>query len=254
MDWSLYENIVSQLFEPLVKEDGISDDELDAAEARLGAPLPRLLRQLYSLTGRRGDLHRACEDLILPPALLHDAGYLSFYQNTVAQSRWCVPMERGDDPPVFGWHEGAWVPDYPRLSQFLFAMLFWQATNGGAEYYARGTVSAAALQVTPDGYRRLALGGDWGLVALWGGRVALLYSAATTGTLHPILVAYQDPTSLTTLLEAFPEIVWEGQGRRKAQVRYRNYDLSQRCAGCGRSKLTWADTTRGVCARCGHPL
>jgi hypothetical protein len=254
MDWPLYERIVTQLFAPLQDGDGIPDDELDATEARLGGALPRVLRQLYHLCGRRGDLHRVCEDLILPPALVLRDGWLGFYQNTLQQSTWAVAWGQGDDPPVFRQQGGTWVPDYPRLSEFLLAMLFWQAMNGGTDYLAQGTVPAIALDAHPQSYERLSLGGDWALMALWSGPTALVYSLRDSSEPRHAYCVYHDAGRLGQIAEHFHGASWETHGRRKVQVRPRNVDLSNRCAGCGRSKLTWADTSRGICARCGHPL
>uniref|UniRef100_UPI00286CB31B SMI1/KNR4 family protein n=1 Tax=Armatimonas sp. TaxID=1872638 RepID=UPI00286CB31B len=175
MDWPLYERIITQLFEPVAEGDGIPDDELDTAEAQLGHPLPPLLRQLYNLCGRRGDLHQASELLLLPTTLQVREGYLPFYQSA-EQVPWAVSLNHGDDPPVFRQNGSDWEPDYPTLSQFLLAMLFWQAVNGGVDYYAHGTVPVVALRQLPAGWERIPLGGDWDLEALWGGKVALVYS------------------------------------------------------------------------------
>jgi hypothetical protein len=252
MDWPLYERIISQLFEPLAEGDGIPDDELDTAEAQLGQPLPPLLRQLYNLCGRRGDLHRACEDIILPAALQVQDGYLPFYQNTVQGRAWAVPLNHSDDPPVLRQNGSVWDPDYPSLSQFLFAMLFWQAANGGADYYSHGTVPRETRALLATKTERISLGGHWKLEALWREGLALVYSTEEQGEPCPVLCAYKSPSDIAE--RELPGAIWETGGRRKAQVRYRDFDLSQRCAGCGRSKLTWADTSRGVCARCGHAL
>ena len=158
MNWPLYEQIVTQVFDPLAEGDGIPDDQLDSAEARLGVALPGVLRQLYRLCGRRGDLHRACEDLTLPPALQVRGDYLLFYQNTIEQRHWAIPLHQGDDPPVVRDGRDGWEADYPSLATFLLAMLFWQGMNGGTDYHAKGTVPAAALDTPPHGYERLSLG------------------------------------------------------------------------------------------------
>ena len=82
----------------------------------------------------------------------------------------------------------------------------------------------------------------------------MLYSGVDTSEPRHALCAYRNAGSLLQVAENFPGALWETHGRRKTRIRHRNFDLSGRCAGCGRSKLTWADTSWGVCARCGHSL
>lgn len=252
MNWPLYEQIVTQVFEPLVEDDGIPDTELDAAEARLGITLPAVLRQLYSLCGRRGDLHQACENLVLPPLLHTRDGYLVFYQNINEEKYWAVRVDGGDDPPVFLGNAGAWEPDYPSLSAFLLAMLFWQGVKGGMPYCAQGNLLSATIAQVAAGAQQTPLGGAWKLEALWCSGLMLVYSTEETTELRQVLCGYSEPQVVNE--QVLPGVTWEQQGRRTTQVRFRNHDLSSRCAGCGRSKLTWADTSRGICARCGHPL
>ncbi len=252
MNWHLYEQIVTQVFEPLIEDDGIPDDELDAAEARLGITLPAVLRQLYSLCGRRSDLHQACESLILPAALEGRDGYLSFYKNSLEQRHWAVPLHQSDDPPIFRVCNEVWEPDYPSLSTFLLAMLFWQGVNGGMPYCAQGNLLSATIAQVAASAQITPLGGAWKLEALWCEGLMLVYSTEETTEMHPVLCGYSEPGVVSE--QVLPGVTWEQQGRRTTQVRYRSFDLSNRCAGCGRSKLTWADTSRGICARCGHPL
>jgi hypothetical protein len=54
---------------PIVAGDGCDDEELRAAETRLGFPLPAALREAYALIGERFDLTRR-QDRLLAPHLL----------------------------------------------------------------------------------------------------------------------------------------------------------------------------------------
>src|SRR5439155_8456508 len=111
---------------PIVAGDGCDDDELRAAEARLGLPLPVSLRQAYALIGKRDDLTRV-QDRLLPPAKLRidDTGeVLVFRVENQNVAQWGVPLRvvsEPDPPLVFRQRsrplaEWVWQPFLDRVS------------------------------------------------------------------------------------------------------------------------------------------
>jgi hypothetical protein len=89
---------------PIAAGDGCDAAELDAAEARLGVPLPAALRDAYRLFGRRTDL-TSNQDVLLAPGDLFVApgGHvLVFRVEGHALAFWGVPVTRlhEPDPPV----------------------------------------------------------------------------------------------------------------------------------------------------------
>lgn len=57
---------------PLAADDGVTDEELRAAETRLGLPLPAALREAHLLLGRRPDLTSRHDALLTPDELYLD--------------------------------------------------------------------------------------------------------------------------------------------------------------------------------------
>ncbi|MFF2775599.1 SMI1/KNR4 family protein [Streptomyces sp. NPDC058052] len=89
----------------LVGDDGWTEDDLAAAEKRLGFRLPTALREAYLLFGRRRDL--TCHhDVLLDPAELYvdDAGEaLVFRHENQGTAIWGILLDslQDDDPAVF---------------------------------------------------------------------------------------------------------------------------------------------------------
>ncbi|MEV6681056.1 SMI1/KNR4 family protein [Streptomyces erythrochromogenes] len=68
--WSFIEGFAAHWAEPLQSTDGWPEEELVAAEDRLGVRLPVALREAYRLFGRRRDL-TGNHDVLLDPAELY---------------------------------------------------------------------------------------------------------------------------------------------------------------------------------------
>lgn len=68
--WRFIRHFAAGWLTPLVDGDGWRDAELEAAERRLGVPLPAALREAYRLFGRRRDL-TSNQDTLLDPAELY---------------------------------------------------------------------------------------------------------------------------------------------------------------------------------------
>ncbi|MCX4847601.1 SMI1/KNR4 family protein [Streptomyces sp. NBC_00893] len=89
---------------PLTGADGHAPAGLDAAQARLGLPLPVALRDAYQLLGRRSDLTDNQDSLLAPESLYVDAdrGVLVFRVENQSCAYWGIRVTDldQDDPPV----------------------------------------------------------------------------------------------------------------------------------------------------------
>ncbi|MFE6665979.1 SMI1/KNR4 family protein [Streptomyces sp. NPDC057697] len=89
---------------PLDEADGHTPAELDAAQARLGLPLPAALRDAHQLLGRRPDLTDNQDTLLAPRDLYLDAdrGVLVFRVENQSCAYWGIRVADLDqeDPPV----------------------------------------------------------------------------------------------------------------------------------------------------------
>ncbi|MEU0628159.1 SMI1/KNR4 family protein [Streptomyces sp. NPDC005989] len=94
-DWSM---------SPLAGTDGHAPADLDAAQARLGLPLPAALREAYQLLGLRSDLTDNQDSLLAPEDLYLDAdrGVLVFRVENQSCAYWGIRVTDldQDDPPV----------------------------------------------------------------------------------------------------------------------------------------------------------
>ncbi|MEU9318507.1 SMI1/KNR4 family protein [Streptomyces sp. NPDC048295] len=94
-DWSRH---------PLAGADGHTPADLDAAQARLGLPMPAALREAYQLLGRRRDLTDNQDSLLAPQDLYvdEDRGVLVFRVENQSCAYWGIRVTDLDqeDPPV----------------------------------------------------------------------------------------------------------------------------------------------------------
>ncbi|UGQ12005.1 SMI1/KNR4 family protein [Yinghuangia sp. ASG 101] len=103
--WGFIRGFCAHWVRPLDSGDGWSEGDLAAAEARLGVRLPGVLREGYSLFGRRRDL-TGNHDVLLGPAELSvdeaKEALVFRYENQGAAS-WGILLESlgEDDPAVF---------------------------------------------------------------------------------------------------------------------------------------------------------
>jgi hypothetical protein len=100
--WRLASDFIEHWIHPISESDRISPARLDAAEARLGLPLPGALREWYERLGCRGDLWSAQDTLLPPEELTLRGDLLAFYVEN--QAVWFIGVGRGDlaadDPPA----------------------------------------------------------------------------------------------------------------------------------------------------------
>ncbi|MEU3565525.1 SMI1/KNR4 family protein [Kitasatospora sp. NPDC006786] len=128
--WALVRGFAAYWGEPLGPADGFTDEELDAAELRLGLRLPVALREAYRLFGRRADL-TSSQDVLLTPDELHVLdGALVYRAENQGCAHWGVPLDALDreDPPTVGRLDLAdksqerWEPWEERFSTAAAAM------------------------------------------------------------------------------------------------------------------------------------
>src|SRR5262249_9717031 len=111
---------------------------LRAAEARLGVKLPRALWEYYALVGRH-QLNQAHNRLLSPGALFIARGHLAFMEENQRVVYWglrCRELGKAD-PTVLQTgdpEDEPWYSERVRCSEFLTAMLYWQAAGGGLRY------------------------------------------------------------------------------------------------------------------------
>lgn len=155
------------------------EEDVRAAEARLGLRLPRLLRELYLRTGRRDDIHRCHNRLLRPEEIKTDDNALVFYEENQAVVLWAI--ERGafglGDPPVVGADNKTvrdWEGDQERLSTFLLIMLLLQASLGGMRYGGVGGCDVRAA-APGDEWQRCHFG-SYGSAFLREGQILYVHS------------------------------------------------------------------------------
>ena len=155
---------MKRLLRPIGKSDGFSETAISQAEQRLGLTLPRLLREFYLLVGRREGINSAYNRLLDPEDLFVDNNTLVFYEENQAICVWGVSLGNfsEEDPSVVRKDSTdkalVWEADFDHFSQFLTAMLFMQAVNGGMRHHGVGT--AASVQASSD-WEVIRLGGSW---------------------------------------------------------------------------------------------
>lgn len=103
--WRFVRHFAAAWVEPLAAADGCGEDELAAAEARLGVRLPDALREAYALLGRRPDL-TSHQDVLLTVDELYvdDHGEaVVFRHENQGCAWWGVLLADLDqpDPPVY---------------------------------------------------------------------------------------------------------------------------------------------------------
>ncbi|MBM4072410.1 MAG: hypothetical protein FJ271_26300 [Planctomycetes bacterium] len=142
-EWrALYRKTFEAILRKPSSRDGYSAQTVRRAESRLGAKLPRALRDYYLLIGRHA-LNRVFNQLLAPNRIEISGGHLVFQEENQAVVVWGTKVSsEANDPAVFVANilndgtTGPWLPEKARCSQFLSAMLCWQAVCGGLPHRA----------------------------------------------------------------------------------------------------------------------
>lgn len=181
-----YHKLVADVTGRAAPSHGYSARALDSAEARLGVRLPGPLRDYYLSVGRH-KINCAHNRLWSPDALEVSQGRLVFMEENQGVVFWGVRRRStAADPVVFQTtdpEDGDWAAE-SACSQFLPAMLCWQAVNGGLPYIGYSDPLAPAVA------RRLMWG--WPPVGRIGelfafvrdGRVVCLLDEGESALLH----------------------------------------------------------------------
>jgi len=133
--WTDYPHLVSLLMPPLQPGDGASEEEILAAENRLGIRLPPLLREFYARTSRREDINATHNRLIRLDAIEAPVdGRLIFYVENQGVTDFGIDLSTEIDDPLLWSRSDAlgveWGILYDRLSMFLCFMLLEQVCQG----------------------------------------------------------------------------------------------------------------------------
>jgi hypothetical protein len=131
-----YRALLTDIIGRAASSHGYSSGSVERAEARLGIRLPAPLRDYYLKVGRH-KINRVHNRLWPPEALEISQGRLVFMEENQGVVFWGVrSRSEAADPLVYQTTElddGEWVAE-SKCSQFLPAMLCWQAVGGGLPY------------------------------------------------------------------------------------------------------------------------
>jgi len=129
-----YRETFERLGFSLAPHHATTDDDLAVAEKRLRITVPASLKEYYRTAGREVALNAAHNRLLPPDEWDVSDQKLVFLEENQGVVVWSVDVSaHADDPPVFqGTPDLAEYPEHPLLSQFLQAMLHWQAVMGSA--------------------------------------------------------------------------------------------------------------------------
>jgi hypothetical protein len=117
---------------------GYSLAAIEAAESRLGGNLPKALRDYYLSAGRH-DINRVHNRLVELQALCVERRHLVFMEENQGVVYWGVRFKSAAANPTVlqtldpDDEDETWNAE-ARCSEFLAAMLCWQAVNGGMRY------------------------------------------------------------------------------------------------------------------------
>jgi hypothetical protein len=142
----------------LCSEDGCPAADIEHAERRLAANLPRSLKEYYLVAGREKRINQFHDRLLPPEKLFLDSGHVVFMEENQWVVYWGVPavQEMKPDIAVF---QGVnrrdkgieWHPEHDSCFAFLNVMAVWHASFGGAAAHtAIGYVDETITRATLD--------------------------------------------------------------------------------------------------------
>ncbi|MFJ9454981.1 hypothetical protein ACIRST_07875 [Kitasatospora sp. NPDC101447] len=172
--WRFVERFAAHLGAPVEEAHGCTEEELAAAEQRLGLPLPGALREAYGRFGRRFDLFGGQEQWIPLEDVEVEDGILVF----MAERYWYwavgirLDQAGGDDPPLVTDAtpgdpvDAEWEPMADRFSaafveSVLNGNLLCDDMGGMRREAAPGDIDGSSPRCRPSrkGRRRTAAGG-----------------------------------------------------------------------------------------------
>jgi hypothetical protein len=155
--WSVNAHYALRLFAPIESSHGYSSEILLACEEKLETRLPTSLIQALALCGRRNDIWRSRDVLLIPNEIKYVDEFLVIGAEN--QGSWIagIPISELwiDNPPVFrGSLRGndlnpyVWTTSWSHCSDFLDYLAFGNALCGGCE-------SAGVVYISSAGFAEL---------------------------------------------------------------------------------------------------
>ncbi len=173
--WRFIRRFAAHHATPIVAGDGFGEEDLLAAEARLGFTLPASLRAVYALLGRRDDLTRNQDRLLTPDEItLDDDGQvLVFRVENQSVALWGIPLPAltEKDPPVVvrlespAPAERAWRPFLERVSLACVEMVLSEWLFATAQFTDNRELDAETITLLEKQFHRLPMPGypQWGV-------------------------------------------------------------------------------------------
>jgi hypothetical protein len=165
--WEFLRRFTEQWATRLDELSGCGDQELTAAEHRLGLTLPAALREGYALLGRRDDLTSNQDVLLRPDQLYFDetGRALIFRVENQAVAHWGVAVEdlRLADPPVIYKPDAPysapepWRPFLDRFSLAWVEMVLSEYAFGASDHLDNRESGPVAVGLLEHHYTRLAM-------------------------------------------------------------------------------------------------
>src|SRR5215469_974335 len=123
--WQWIRAFAGSWLSPLTERDGCGEDELAAAERRLGHRLPAAVREAYALFGKRPDM-TSNQDRLLSPGdvdLDYTEEALVFRIENQGVAEWGIQLDHVDQPDpavdirmsMADWHSESWEAWLPRF-------------------------------------------------------------------------------------------------------------------------------------------
>jgi hypothetical protein len=150
---------------PSGPDDGYAEDEIEAAETRIGR-LPEVLRIVYGSLGHRKDLV-ACQDPLIPPSLIRpddDKGVLIFRAENQGSGDFGFSSAHRDDDPTAMFRPDVadqdhykWTEWHPRLSLACIEILLSESLCSAPPHLrARSSTDLGNLATISDAYAAIS--------------------------------------------------------------------------------------------------
>lgn len=165
LDWSEQSPHIRTLYAPWQPGDGYEENMIAAAEVRLGARLPAVLRTFYQAWGQREDMTRTIHVLIGPFGLILRPDALIFCIENQGCCWWAIERQVLEElnPPVViadpkDWsikdiHAPLiWMPSHTHLSDFIDRLTYQQAFGGGAIHGGYSSTKLSRRQEFQDAW------------------------------------------------------------------------------------------------------
>lgn len=164
--WALLCDVTAQWYPPIESQDGVSLDELDAAETRMSMSLPAALREWYALSGWRQDIWSSQDNLLLPNEFRVNSEHIVFLTENQEVVEWGISIadHQMEDPPVYVTSvddSNVWFKENESISEFALQMFaFGLKWSKKVRWWANAHVTFNVLECILSHYPRLAFA-EW---------------------------------------------------------------------------------------------